>query len=395
MPAVYAFAIILSLFALGEIIATKTKAMISTVFVIVVLLMVGFWLGLPANIIGYAQITGIALILASATIISVGSSFDFKTLFIQWKTVIIALGSALAGVLLIWLIGPFFLGRYTAFAAGSIFAGTQAAIMMFTEAFNQHGLYDLVPFLILVFATDNLVGIPVCSFVLRREARRFINNPAAVAKYAHATTAITGATPVVTQKRRLVTVPEILNKPSGIFLRIVLVSALSWWVSDLTGGRLHFLVASLILGVVFGELGFLPNDALSKTQSYLIITFIITVFIFGALSETTPTMLLQLIGPLAFTLGAGFAGVLIASVILGKLLHVSSWLAIGMGVSCSFGMPTTFIIPKEVAAEFGRTPVESQAIENYLIPNMVTAGFVSVTIASVFIAQFALLYLFN
>lgn len=389
MPAVYAFAIILCLFAIGEIIATKTKAMVSTVFVVIVLLMIGFWLGLPANIIGYAQISGIALIMASATIISVGSSFNFKTLLVQWKTVIIALGSALAGVLLIWFVGQLFLGRYTAFAAGSIFAGTQAAIMMFTEAFTEHGMLDLIPFLILVFATDNLVGIPVCSYVLRREARRFIADPAAVEQYAQSSAEQTQAS------RKLLRIPEFLNKPSGIFLRIVLVSALSWWVSDLTGGRLHFLVASLILGVIFGELGFLPNDALNRTQSYLIVTFIITVFIFGALSDTTPRMILNMIGPLLFTLGAGFAGVLIAAVILGKLLHVSPWLAIGMGVSCSFGMPTTFIIPKEVAAEFGRTPQESQAIENYMIPNMVTAGFVSVTIASVFIAQFALLYLFG
>ena len=389
MPAVYAFAIILCLFAIGEIVATKTKAMVSTVFVVVVLLMVGFWLGLPANIIGYAQITGLAMILASATIIGVGSSFDFKTLFIQWKTIIIALLSALAGVLLIWSVGEIFLGRYTAFAAGSIFAGTQAAIMMFTEAFTEHNMFDLIPFLILVFATDNLVGIPVCSYVLRREAKGFINDEVAVERYANMTSE--EAAP----KKRLINMPEIFNKPSGIFLRIILVSALSWWVSGLTGGRLHFLVASLILGVIFGELGFLPNDALSRTNSYLLVVFVVTVFIFGALADTTPSMVLGMIRPLLFTLGAGFAGVIIAAIILGRILKISPWMAIGMGVSCSFGMPTTFIIPKEVAAEIGRTPEESRAIENYMVPNMVTAGFVSVTIASVFIAQFALLHLFG
>ena len=390
MPAVYAFAIILAFFAIGEIVAQKTKAIISTVFVVVVLLMVGFWLGLPPTLLQDSGVTGLMMIVFAATIIGVGSSFDFKTLFKQWKTVIIALLGALSGVLLIWGVGTMIMpyGQYQAFAAGSIFAGTQVAILMFTQAFTENNMPYLIPFLILVFATDNLVGIPVCSFVLRKEAMKFVKDKEKVQQYANVT--VEKETP----KKRLITIPEAFNKPSGIFCRIMMVAALSWWLAGLTNGRVHFLVVSLILGVVFGELGFLPNDSLPKTQSYLLVVFIVTVVIFGALADTTPSMILGMLVPLGITIGLGFIGVLLGSFILGKILKMSPWMAMGMGVSCSFGMPTTFIIPKEVAAEVGTTEEETKAIENYLIPNMVTAGFVSVTIASVFIAQFAVNFLF-
>lgn len=390
MPTVYAFAIILGFFAIGEIIAQKTKAIISTVFVVVVLLMIGFWLGLPPTLLQDSGVTGLMMIVFAATIIGVGSSFDFKTLFRQWKTVIIALLGAGCGVILIWSVGTLVLphGQYQAFAAGSIFAGTQVAILMFTEAFTENAMYYLIPFLILVFATDNLVGIPVCSFVLRREAMKFVKDKEMVQKYANIT--IEKEKP----KKRLITVPEVFNKPSGIFARIMMVAALSWWLAGLTNGNVHFLVVSLMMGVVFGELGFLPNDSLPKTQSYLLVVFIVTVVIFGALADTTPAMILGMLLPLGITLGLGFVGVLLGSFIFAKLLKVSPWMGMGMGVSCSFGMPTTFIIPKEVAAEIGQTEEEKKAIENYLIPNMVTAGFVSVTIASVFIAQFAVNFLF-
>ena len=59
-----------------------------------------------------------------------------------------------------------------------------------------------------------------------------------------------------------------------------------------------------------------------------------------------------------------------------------------LGISCTFGFPTTMLIPQEVSEAIGRDEREKAAILNYLLPKMLTAGFVTVTIASVLIAGF-------
>lgn len=389
MVPIYAVAFLLGIFALGDIIAQKTKAMISTVLVIVIALLVGFWVGLPANIMNYSGVSAVAMPMAAVLIVGIGSTIDVKTFIKQWKTVLISLFGAIGGVLTIMFLGQFVMGRYMAFVAGPVFAGANAAILILIDALTNNEMVHLIPFILLVFVTDNLIGIPIASIVLKKEAKLFIKDKEKVAKYAKMS--LEGAT----KTKRLINMPEIFNKPSVIFLRIALVASLSFYVSTLTQGRLHFLVACLILGVIFTEIGFLEKQSLQKTESYGFVVFVTTVFIFGSLADTSPTTMLSLIGPLLVTIGAGFLGLIVVSVAVSKLLGVSYWMGIAMATSCSFGMPTTFLIPKEVANAIGTTQEEKAAIENYMVPNMITAGFTSVTIASVFIAQFAISILFG
>ena len=90
--------------------------------------------------------------------------------------------------------------------------------------------------------------------------------------------------------------------------------------------------------------------------------------------------------PLLVLLLVGVIGACVAGVILGKALHVAPGLAISLGLTCTFGFPTTMFIPKEVANAMSSNEEERAAIENYMLPKMVTAGFVTVTISSVLIA---------
>ena len=389
MTPIYAFTFLIIVFAVGDIIAEKTKAIVSTVLVVIVLLLVSFWLGLPAGIIEDSQIRGIGMVLISILIVGIGSNIDIKKLLSQWKTCIIALTGAIAGVVVIMFIGQFILGRAMAFVAAPIFSGTQVAILILIDALTENDMAYLIPFILLVFVTDNIFGIPIASWVLKKEARLFIKDKEAVKKYAKMTMDDDEGT------KRLINVPTFLKKPSGIFTRIAIVACISFFLSDLTGGRIHFFVMCLIMGVIFTEIGFLEKQSLIKTQSYSFVVFATTVVIFGTLSDTTPQMFFSLIIPLLIAIGLGFIGVLIASAIISKALKVSPWMGIAMGVACSFGMPTTFLIPKEVAEAIGEDDEQKAAIENYMMPNMVTAGFVSVTIASVFIAQIAVLLLFG
>ena len=50
MLPIFALAVLLAIYALGEIVAQKTKAVLSMTLVIALVLLVGFWCGLPHHL---------------------------------------------------------------------------------------------------------------------------------------------------------------------------------------------------------------------------------------------------------------------------------------------------------------------------------------------------------
>lgn len=49
MAAIYALTICLVLYAIGDIVSVKTKGLLSLVFVLCVVMLIGFWCGLPTD----------------------------------------------------------------------------------------------------------------------------------------------------------------------------------------------------------------------------------------------------------------------------------------------------------------------------------------------------------
>lgn len=61
--------------------------------------------------------------------------------------------------------------------------------------------------------------------------------------------------------------------------------------------------------------------------------------------------------------------------IIAKVFKMDPHLAMCICLSCTLGFPSTAIVPKEVANGVGTTEEEKAALDNYLTPKMVTAGF--------------------
>jgi hypothetical protein len=97
-------------------------------------------------------------------------------------------------------------------------------------------------------------------------------------------------------------------------------------------------------------------------------------------------MLVSILFPLVATLVLGVIGIAIFSGIMGKVLKLSPTMAIAIGSSALFGFPGTFIISNEVANANGKSPEERGAILDAILPKMLVAGFITVTIASVVLA---------
>lgn len=112
-----------------------------------------------------------------------------KELMRQWKTVIASFCCCTAGVLLIVFVGRFIIGTDAAIAGAPIFAGASVALMIVNEALENVGLTDtLGVVVILIFALQKFIGVPLCSFCLNREARAFLKDREKMQKYLAVTT---------------------------------------------------------------------------------------------------------------------------------------------------------------------------------------------------------------
>lgn len=387
MIAVAALAVLLCIYAAGELIAQKTKAIFSSVLSMAILLLAGFWSGLlPATIIEDAQITGFGNVIAGLLIVSLGTTIDFQELKQQWRVVVTAFLCVCGAVLVIILVGIPTMGPQMALSSAPIFAGGSAATLIMTTALNEKGLALASTFCIALYVTQKFIGVPIASLLLRRTARQFIQRPELVAQYGSQTETQTSSSG---GHRRPLQLPPLFARPSVYLAKLGLVAVVAHYASVLTGGVIHYFVMCLVMGALFFALGFLDKNILNKTQSSGLITFFVTILIFSNLATTTPAQVVSVIGPLLIAAVGGVAGTVVVGFVCGKLLRLPFGLAVSLGISCTFGFPTTMLIPQEVAEAVGTTQEEKTAILNYLLPKMLTAGFVTVTIASVILAGVA------
>lgn len=384
MPGIVALAILFSIYAVGELIAQKTKAVFSTVLGIALILLAGFWSGvLPRTLIEDAQISGFGNLIAGVLIVSLGTTIDFPELKRQWKVVVISLCCVICAVGAIILIGSPLMGSELAVSGAPIFAGGSAATLIMTTALKEKGLEYAGTFCIALYVTQKFIGVPIASLLLRRTARQFRDIPELVEEYSRQEAPREGG-----KRAGPLALPVQFAKPSVYLAKLGIVAVIAYYAAKLTGGKVHYFVMCLLMGMLFFSLGFLEKGILAKTNSSGLVTFFVTILIFSNLATTTPQQILSVLPSLALTALLGVGGTAAAGFVFGKLLNVPFGLSVSLGISCTFGFPTTMLIPQEVSEAFGRNEKEKAAILNYLLPKMLTAGFVTVTIASVLIAGF-------
>ncbi|MFQ7397073.1 MAG: hypothetical protein ACLRNW_04505 [Neglectibacter sp.] len=380
MEPIIALTILFCVYAAGELIAQKTKAVFSTVLGIAILLLAGFWSGiLPRSVIEDAKVTGFGNVIAGILIVSWVPPSTSQSRR-QWKVVVTSLVCVVGATLAIILIGYPLIGKEMALSVAPIFAGGSAATLIMTTALDEMGLVTASTLCIVMYVVQKFIGVPIASLLLRRTAVQFRDNPALVAEYSQQQETVAGS------RRGLLQLPASFARPSVYLAKLGLVAVAAHFLSELTGGVIHYFVLCLVMGAVFFALGFLEKGIMSKTQSGGLITFFVTILIFSNLATTTPQQVLSVLPALLLSAACGVAGTVLLGFICAKVMNFPFGLAVSFGISCTFGFPTTMLIPQEVAEAFGRTETEKAAILNYLLPKMLTAGFVTVTIASVLIA---------
>lgn len=382
-----ALTIILVIFALGDMIAVKTKSMVSMLFTASLIFLILFWLGLPQTIFIDSMMLDLGGLIVVLLLVHMGTLMNLEQLKQQWKTVLIALSAVVGIALCVPLLAGLVVGfEESLITAPPISGGVIASIIM-GEAATEMNLPNLALLAALIVVVQGFVGFPLASFFLKKEAEKVkaaFRSGEIVSKDA--------STEQVAKKKTLPDLPKALKSENVLLAKTALVAILAVGVSagieQVVGfDLLNENIAALLFGVLFAELGFLEQSVLNKANSFGFMMVPLTVVVLASLADATPEALVETIVPILVTLFFGTVGVVVFSLVMAKVLKVSNYLAIGLGISAMVGFPGTFIISNEIAQSIGETSEEVEVIADRILPKMLVAGFITVSMLQLYLQE--------
>ncbi len=382
MNGLVAILVVFVAFAVGDFVSYKTKATFSMLFTTAIIFLVAFWLGLPATVFSDSGLLTVGMLTMSLLLVNMGTLISLNELAKQWKTVLVAISAVVGIGVFVYMVGGIIFGKQMAAAAAPPISGGVVAALIVSEVAKAKALESVAVFATLLLVTQTFFGTPVASYCLKKEARIVLDR--------NSVNAASGKKEVsVEESKKKKLIPELkkeLRTNSLLLAKLALVAFLATKVSALTNGTVNALIVCLVFGVIASEIGFLEKDPMTMANSQGFVMIALLTVIFNNLSSATPQMLMSLIGPILGCLLLGVIGFSIFAGVVGKILGMDMYMSIAIGASALFGFPGTFIIPNEVASVVGKNEEEKNIILEEILPKMIIAGFVTVSIASVGLA---------
>jgi hypothetical protein len=177
--------------------------------------------------------------------------------------------------------------------------------------------------------------------------------------------------------------------------KLTIVMLLSTVITQATGNFIPATIVGLLLSVVMHSIGFLDRNILVSAGMYNMIIFLLSTMIISNYSSLNLEALLSMVGPLMFFLLLGVVTLFAGGAAVARLLKMNWRLGAALGPTAMFGAPHTIFVTEEVARSMGLPDEERQKLQDILMPKMVIAGFISVSIAAVIIASVVVPLIFS
>ncbi|WGT40954.1 hypothetical protein QH639_09320 [Lysinibacillus sp. 1 U-2021] len=388
MSQMLALTIVLAILYIGDIVATRTKAWIPSVFVCAVLFLIGYWTFFPKDIVSIAGIGPVvATMLMYLLITNMGTLLSLKELKNQWKAIVISLAGIVGIIAILFTIGALLFDLKTMIVAVPPLVGGVVAALVMSEGASAAGLEDLAVFAIVIYVIQGFAGYPITSIVLKREAKRLLKE--------HQQGNIQSVTQVEEdveqaseQPKLFRKIPPKYNTEYFKFFRLALVGLLAYGTSTALAPvvTVNALVLCLVFGVLASTFGFLERQPLQKANGFGFAIMGLMLFIFDGLKQASPEMLMRIIVPLVVSIVLAVIGMYIFSFIVGKVLKVSPNLAFAVSLTALYGFPADYILTNEVVKSSTADQKEREMLLSHMLPPMLVGGFISVTITSVILA---------
>lgn len=380
MNALQSFAIIMMIWTISDAVSKKSKSLISSLLVASLFFLIGFKANiLPSDILVTSALLPLGATIVGLVIIHLGTMLSIDEFKKQWKTVVIGFTTILfttASLLLLFPLFGFSFAEAVA-AIGGITGGTISVILVQDVAIPL-GLTTAAVLPVLIVAIQGIIGFPITSIILRKEAQR-IKKEGVV---------IRPETVETVEKKQRFRLPDGLQTTAGTLFVLAVIMLIASQLSALTGGMVNEFVIALIFGVALRHFGFLKPNVLSGIDAFGLMMITIMIIIFGPLASLSVHDLIAMAFPLLMAFVIGVTGGVIGAVIAGKLVGYSPMISIAISLTQLFGFPGTMILSQEAAKSVGDTPEEVKAIEGEILPKMIVAGFSTVTVTSVLVVGF-------
>lgn len=400
MDGMLALTIVCVIFAIGDFISDRTHAVIPVLLFATVTFLILFWSGLvPTTLFTDAGLIQISTMMTGLFIVNMGTLLDLKQFVEQWKVVVLGLGIVIVGGVLMFFVAKPILGNNFAVAlVGPITGGWVSAVVV-NDAITALGSPDSLKLAgvlaTIIVAVQGIVGYPLASLFLRKEAKRLVKgyNDGSIQWTRTFFDDQAAAATATVRKKLIPPLPEKFQTPFILLGKSCIVSLISFQISALTGGTVHKYVVCLILGVIAQEIGFLEHDVMKKSNCYGIGLVVCMVSILVFLTAVTPAEVAALLPIVIGAFLIGLISMFIVAILVGKVFKFSWMMSCGITCSCLFGFPGTYVVSTEVAKQIGGTDDERQMILDNVLPKMLVAGFICLTITSVVITGVFVNYL--
>lgn len=393
MNPIVAFVVVMLVWTVSDFVAKKTQSLLSSLFVASIIFLVGFLSGIfPEDLLASSSLLGLAGVVVGFIIVHLGTMISLDDFKKQWKTLLVGIATVFGIGITLWIAGIIFGGRVSGSAADGyaqiidfVVAGTGAlsggtiSVLIVQEAALGIGLTSIAVFPVLIAALQGLVGFPLTSLILRKEAARLRDEfragnlaPVAVDEETDAPDSI---------------LPDPFRTTAGTLFVVGLVVLASLGINNLTNGVLNTFVVALIFGIALRTFGVFKPSVLGGIDAFGLMMIAIMILVFGPLATVQPSDVRALAFPLFLAFVFGVAGIVGSSALVGKLLGYSIPMSVAIGLTSLYGFPGTMILSQEAAKGAGETPEEVAAIEGEILPKMIVAGFSTVTITSVIVTS--------
>lgn len=389
-PAI-AFFILMAFLALGEFISVKTKAIVPSILIFLILLLSAVWGGLiPTNVIelaGFSEaLTDVIMVII---VVNMGSSLSLSSLKKEWKTVLIGVGAIIGIAAVILPIGTMIYDTRTALVAAPPIAGGFVASFEMSKAALEKGLPHLSTIALLLLALQEFPVYFILPGLLRKEAIRRLEGFRK------------GELKAVDQendenKRKLIPpIPEKYADTSTYLFLLGFVGLFAIMTSILSGYlfrafgiqfKISPTIFALFYGIIAGEIGFLERKSLQKANSFGFFVVASLVGVMGGLVNSSVQEILSLIVPMIVLIGLGVIGMGIGGIVFGKFLGVNWQMSFAIALNCLIGFPVNFLLTNEAINVLAQTEEEKDYLSNTMVPTMLVGGFTTVTLGSVVFA---------
>lgn len=392
MNPVLAFAVVMAVWTVSDLVSKRTRSLLSSLFVASVIFLVGFLTDVfPDDLLSSSALLGLGGVVVGFIIVHLGTLIGLDDFRRQWRTFLVGV-STVIGIGLALLVAALIFGRRApggyegvASALDFVVAGTGAlsggtiSVLIVQEAALGYGLTSVAIFPVLIAALQGLVGFPLSSVILRREARRL--------RTAYRSGELPPAPSAAEEGVHGTRLPGALRTTAGTLLVIGVVVLVAIGVDDLTDGVLNTFVVALLLGITLRATGVLRPSALAGIDALGLMMISILILVFAPLAGVSPSDVGALALPLLLAFVFGLVGIGVFAGVTGRLLGYSVPMSVAIGLTCLYGFPGTLILSQEAARGAGEDAAETAAIEAAILPKMIVAGFSTVTITSVVVTS--------